>query len=194
MSTLSLEAVRQISVAQYHSMIENGILGSDDRLELLDGYLVDKIPNNPTHYGSIQLIEDALDRLLPAGSWCFRVQGPITLSKSEPEPDLVVAHGGRRDYLSRHPGPQDVLLLVEVADSTLKQDQTTKQEIYARASIGVYWIVNLVQNVVEVYTMPTGPQSEPVYRRREVYNRSDMIPLEFGGKVVANVPVADMLP
>lgn len=194
MSTLTLEAVRQISVAQYHSMIANGILGSDDRLELLEGYLVDKMPNNPLHIGTLQLLVAILRRLVPAGDWHLRIQAPITLSKSEPEPDIVMARGNEVEYLTRHPGAKDVMLLVEVADSSLNQDQTTKHEIYARAGIGIYWIVNLVQKVVEVYSMPSGPQTEPVYRHRDVYTRGDSLPLELEGKVLASIPVTEIFP
>jgi len=194
MSTLSIEAVSQISVAQYHSMIENGILGSDDRLELLDGYLVDKMPNNPLHASTIHLILSILGKIIPESDCHLRVQSPVTLSKSEPEPDIVLVRGTQRDYFRKHPQPADILVLIEVADSSLKQDQTTKHEIYARAGIGIYWIVNLVQKVVEVYTLPSGPQTEPVYRHRDVYTRADSLPLEIEGKVLASMPVSEILP
>lgn len=194
MSTLTIESVRQISVEQYHSMIENGILGTDDRLELLDGYLVDKMPNNPLHIGTLQLLVAILRRLVPPGDWHMRIQAPITLSKSEPEPDIVMVRGNEVEYLARHPDTKDVKLLIEVAESSLNQDQTTKQEIYARAGIDIYWIVNLVQKVVEVYSMPSGPQTEPVFRHRKVYTRSDSIPLEIDGKMLASITASEIFP
>lgn len=194
MSTLSLESLKRISVEQYHSMIESGILGSDNRLELLDGYLVDRKPNNPFHVNVLHELQMILWKLITGRDCYQRNQSPITLSRSEPEPDIVLARGMNRDFATKHPHPADILLLIEVADSSLKQDQTTKQEIYARDGISIYWIINLVQKVIEVYTLPSGPQTEPVYKRREVYSLQDAVPLEMEGKVIATIRVSDIFP
>src|SRR6266702_825880 len=110
-------ARERISVDEYHRMIDQGMF-DNRRVELLDGVVVEKMTHNPPHDGTIQLVEVALAPARPAG-WCVRIQSSVTLSTSEPEPDLCVAWGNQRTYLSRHPGPADIGLVVEVADSSL---------------------------------------------------------------------------
>jgi Uma2 family endonuclease len=184
-----LASLRRFSVAEYHKMIQTGILTTEDRVELLDGYVVLKMPQNPPHGGCIDLVTGALLPLLPPG-WFLRAQLPVTLSESEPEPDFAVVRGTRRSYLTRHPGPADVGLVIEVSDSTLDRDRGEKQRIYAAAGIVCYWIVNLVQGQVEVYTGPAGA----AYPRRDDYRPGDSMPLTLDGVVVASVPVVDLLP
>ena len=126
------EPPRPITVEQYHTMIDAGILTEDDPVELLDGILVEKMPKKSPHRVVTGLTRDAVDDVLPAG-WYVDSQEPITTSESEPEPDVYAARGKRRDYLGRHPGPGDVGFLVEVADSSLARDRGPKKRIYARA-------------------------------------------------------------
>jgi hypothetical protein len=123
-------------------LIQTGILTEGDAVELLEGYVVLKMPRNPPHDGAIQRLQRRLFRLLPAG-WDMRIQSDVTLSDSEPEPDLAVARGDDTTYGARHPGPADVGLIVEVADSTLATDRTDKGRLYARAGVVIYWVVNL---------------------------------------------------
>ena len=137
-------------------MIDVGILDEDDNVELLEGYVVLKMPRNPSHDGTIQIVAKRLSRLLPGG-WEPRIQSAFTLLDSEPEPDFVIARGNERTYLTRHPGPTDIGLVVEVANTTLADDCDDKGRIYAGDGIPVYWVVNLVDRVVEVYSNPTGP-------------------------------------
>ncbi len=134
-------------------MIRAGILTDDDPVELLDGWLVSKMPKNPPHCVVTRLIRQALERLVPA-AWYVDTQEPLTTADSEPEPDVVVVRGETRQYLDRHPGPEDVGLVVEVADTTLQRDRTSKKRLYARAGIPVYWIVNLPESRCEVYSEP----------------------------------------
>src|SRR5262249_52378201 len=135
--------IYRLSVAQYHAMIQHGILGPEDRVELIHGWLVPKMTKNPPHTVSTGLVLDALNRAAPLG-WHVRVQEPVTFAVSEPEPDNVLARGARRDYASRHPGPAEVGLVVEVADTSLDYDRDVKKPLYASAGVPVYWIVNLV--------------------------------------------------
>jgi len=143
----------QMSVEQYHAMIQAGILTEDDRLELLDGWLVPKMSKNPRHVLVLELLAQQLQALLPAG-WYLRRQEPITLPESEPEPDLCVVRGTPRTYLDHHPEPQDVGLVVEVADTTLAVDRGRKLSIYARAQLPEYWIINLARSCMDVYRHP----------------------------------------
>ena len=98
--------------------------------------------------------------------WYVRIQAPITLSDGEPEPDLALVRGDRRDYLQHHPGPGDVVLVVEVADTSLARDRGIKKQTYAHAGIPAYWIVNLLERQIEVYTEPSGAAATPDYAQR----------------------------
>jgi Uma2 family endonuclease len=183
----------RLSVDQYHEMTRTGILTEDDPVELLEGWLVTKMPKNPPHRLATQLTREALARILPPG-WYVDAQEPITLADSEPEPDIVVVRGDRRRYRDRHPGPQDVALVVEVADATLQRDRTLKKRLYAFADIPVYWIVNLLENQFEVYTEPSRSAEQPDYRQRQDYNLSDDIPLVIEGREVSRLAVRELLP
>ena len=183
----------RFSVAKYHKMIESGILTEDDNLELLDGYLVHKMTRNPPHDACLQLIQETLPGLFPAG-WCLRMQSAITLSRSEPEPDAAIVRGNARAYATHHPGPADIGLVIEVADSTLDSDRLDKGRIYAEAGIGCYWIVNLVDRQIEVYTLPSGATATPSFAQRQDYRMNDDVPLALDGTAVANVRVQDLMP
>jgi Uma2 family endonuclease len=183
----------RFTVDKYHEMIDKGILTDDDPVELLEGWLVTKMPKKPRHRLVTQLTGDVLNRLMMAG-WHVATQDPITLKNSEPEPDVSVIRGSKLDYQDRHPEPKDVSMLVEVADATLHRDRTTKKRIYAKEAIPVYWIVNLVENQIEVYTDPSGPTENPDYRKRQDYQIKDSVPLIIEGKEIAQVPVRELLP
>src|SRR5438128_2201088 len=116
----------RLSVAQYHEMIQAGILTADDPVELLEGWLVYKMPKNPPHRISVRLTQRALEAVVPAG-WYVDAQEPITLADSEPEPDVMIVRGDTRQYRNRHPGAADVALVVEVADTTLERDRGAKK-------------------------------------------------------------------
>src|SRR3954447_11323324 len=104
----------RFSVAEYHQMIDAGILTTNHKVELLDGWIVDKMTQNPPHVTVVTRLTRWLASILPEDEWTLRVQGPITLSTSEPEPDVVLARGPDSSYEKRHPGPKDVALLIEV--------------------------------------------------------------------------------
>lgn len=184
---------RQFTVAEYHNLIRIGVLTEDDNLELLEGYLVHKMSRNPPHDSTIQLILAALPGLLPVG-WTVRVQSAITLADSEPEPDLAVVRGGPRTYAARHPGPADFGIAIEVSDTTLAADRADKGRIFARNGLPEYWVVNLPDEQVEVYTDPRPGESPPRYATRTDYPRSAAVPLALDGVAVARIPVADLLP
>jgi Uma2 family endonuclease len=183
----------RFTVAQYHEMARAGILTEDDPVELLNGWVVVKMTKNPPHSVTTGLVRVALERIVPQG-WCVDPQEPITLSASEPEPDVTVIRGHRRDYLDRHPNAAEVGLVVEVADASLDRDQVFKKSLYAEAGIAVYWVVNLVERRVEVYTEPSGPGRSPDYRSRRDYAPSDEMPLLLDAREVGRIPVRDLLP
>lgn len=183
----------RISVARYHEMIAAGMLTENDRLELLEGFIVEKMTVNPPHAFVTETLRDHLGNLNAEGFF-VNAQQPITMEESEPEPDVVVVWGERRNFRLRHPGPEDVTLIIEVADSTLHQDQTWKKRIYARAGIPVYWIVNLNDRHIEVYSQPSGPTSNPTYHRLATYYETDAIPVILSGTEITRLPVRNLLP
>ncbi len=187
------EPVRRLTVDEYHQMIRAGILKEDDPFELLEGWLVPKMTRNPPHDLALGLTEDEITPLLPAG-WFRRGQSAVTTADSEPEPDIGIVRGPRRRFAQHHPGPEDMALVVEVADSSLQRDRTTKGRLYARAGIPVYWIVNIPDSQVEVYTGPTGPVDAPAYRQRQDYGLADSAPLVLDGQQVGQIPVRNLLP
>ena len=145
---------RRFSVEEYHRMIEAEILSENDRVQLVDGWIIEMPPIGPEHCTSTSLVGTALDDALPDG-WIVRRQDPITLATGEPEPDVVVARGTVRDYARRHPTSVDIALLVEVSDATLNFDRVEKLSTYAAAGIVEYWIVNLVDRQIEVLSRST---------------------------------------
>ncbi len=192
--TYGLDAsIARFSVARYQRMIETGILTTEDKVELLENYVVLKMPRNPPHDGTIQIVEEALAPRIPR-DWRLRIQLTVVVSDSQPEPDFAVVRGTARSYLSRHPEPSDVGMVVEVADSSLLRDRGDKTRIYARAGIAVYWIVNLVDRRIEVYSQPSGSVAVPSYSSFQVYRPGDAVPLVLDGVAVDSIPVAELLP
>lgn len=163
-------------------MIEMGFFAEDERVELIGGVLHRMSPRGPRHGGSLKRLLGAFIEQL--GSQVeFSVQDPITVPSvaSEPEPDLVLAKPRESGYFDRHPLPEEVLLLVEVADSSLEEDRRVKLPLYAAAGIEDYWIVNLVNNQVEVYREPEVLEDgTAIYHQQTVHKAGDTIaPLRF---------------
>ena len=185
--------LRRFTVDEYHAMARNGILTEDDAVELLEGWLVHKMTKNPPHTATTRYTRAALEKCLPPG-YFVDSQEPITLSDSEPEPDVFIIRGTLDDYTRTHPHVQDVVLVVEVADSSLEQDRSTKKRVYACDGVAVYWIANLVDAQIEVYTQPSGPVRSPDYGSKLVYHRGDAIPVVIDGTIIDTINVAELLP
>lgn len=178
---------------EYEQLVEKGILATGDRLELIDGWLVVAEPQSATHYTAIKLAESALAHAFGDG-WHTRSQAPIALDEtSEPEPDVAVVRGDLRTYATAHPA--DPVLVVEIALTSLALDREHKASLYARAGRPEYWILNLVDRVLEVYRDPAPSPSAPYgwdYRTREILGPADGVrPL---GAPAARVVVGDLLP
>ena len=187
------DLILRLRIDQYHGMIQSGILTDDDFVELLEGWLVFKMSKNPPHRATTRLVRTALENILPPG-WYVDSQEPITLSNSEPEPDIVVVRGDTRQYLDRHPGAEDIAMVIEVSDTTLQRDRTIKKRIYARAGIAIYWIVNLVEEQVEVYSQPIVDVEQPDYSQRLDFGRSAVIPIMIAGREICAIAVNSLLP
>jgi hypothetical protein len=185
-------AVHRFSVDDYHKMIATGLISENDRVELIHGWIVAKMGINPPHNNGVTALMELL-LALQIPNTTVRVQQPITTADSEPEPDVVLAAGLRPTFKTRNPRPSEVLLLVEVAESSLQEDQTTKLALYAGAKVAEYWIVNLVDRRVEVYTQPKGGKS-PTYKARADHGPDDSVPVVIGGKRVGTIAVKELLP
>jgi len=138
---------RRMTVDEFERLEES--LG-DERVELIDGRVIGRGDMKPAHVLATGLVKQAVEPRLPSG-WFIRKDEPVRIPEfNEPFPDLAVVHGDLRTYANRHPGPQDVALLIEVSDTTLAKDRGEKCENYGRACIPLYWIVNLVDQQIEV--------------------------------------------
>ncbi|MBI5757033.1 MAG: Uma2 family endonuclease [Planctomycetales bacterium] len=191
----------QLNLDQYHEMIRDGILPEGSPIELIDGFLIHKdrgtkdskpIGHGPRHALVVKQLQELLSGIANAGRWHLSVQLPVTLTNfSEPEPDLAVIRGRPADYATRHPGPGDILLAIEVADTSLTYDRTTKLKLYASVGIPQYWIVNLRDNVVEVFEDPR--PTEIKYFRQDVSARNASVWLRCPGEEAVAVAVSEIL-
>jgi Uma2 family endonuclease len=190
-----------VTADQYQQMIETGILHDGDPVELLDGLLAPKDRSAcgetlKTHHPRHALLIKRLQRLLSAASdaaGChLQSQFPVSLSSnSVPEPDIAVVHGNEDDYGLRHPGPEDLLLVVEVADSSLATDRSTKQRLYAMAGIPRYWIVNLVDIQIEVSESPE--PSSGKYLQQTIWTSGQKFRWDASPSRSLEIIVADLL-
>ncbi len=155
---------RRFTVHEYHRMGQAGILGEDDRLELLDGEIVEMAPIGSRHQAAVDRLTSLFFNRV-GGAAVVRVQGPVRLGEdSEPEPDLLLLRKRADFYASAHPGPEDVLLLVEVSDTSAEYDREVKLPLYARHGIAEVWLVGLQTGEVEVYRAPTAQGYQEVSR------------------------------
>ncbi|MBI3392732.1 MAG: Uma2 family endonuclease [Nitrospirae bacterium] len=190
MATATVQT-RRFSRKEYDRMVEAGIFGPGERLELVEGEIVRMTPQGSVHATGIQLAQETLGTLFRAG-FLVRVQMPLALgSVSEPEPDIAVVPGSPRDFRQTHPAM--AALIVEVSDSTLAFDRQTKGRLYAEAGIPEYWIVNLIDGKLEVYREPTAPAKGTAYYREILtLGPSNIVsPLAAPG---SSIRVADLLP
>ena len=153
---MSVQAPRRLfTVDEFHQMAEAAIFGEDDRLELLAGEIVEMTPIGSRHAACVSRLNRWLGQHLGEG-FIVRVQDPVRLDyRSEPQPDLAVVKARPDFYRDAHPGPPDVLLVIEVADTSAEIDRVEKVPLYARAGIPEVWVVDLSTGQIEVYRTPT---------------------------------------
>ena len=177
-----------LALEQYHAMIDAGIIGEDEHVELLNGLLTRSMSVNPPHAAALRRTARWLRAALAGQALEVFEEDPITLPPdSEPEPDIAVVDARADDYAGQHPGPDDIHLLVEVADDSLRRDRLVKLPLYAGAGIREYWIVNLRERQLEVYTdpLPARPAVEraPSYADIVVYASGDRLRHPLYGEV-----------
>jgi Uma2 family endonuclease len=183
--------IARFSVEQYHRMIQSGAFSEHDRLELIEGWVVTQMAKGPGHEYSAGRLDELVRERLPPG-WHARNQAPITLARSEPEPDLTVARGSREDYRDHHPSAADIALVVEVSDTSLAADRL-KGRTYGDAGISEYWIVNLLDRSIEVYTKPARSRDYG-YESRAVLGEGEEVSLVVDGQLRGALRVGSLLP
>ena len=189
-SPVAPPAVHRVTVDEYERIIAAGALENPGRIELIDGYMVDKMGKNAEHGYATKQVVKMFDVRLPPG-WTWRKEEPVRIPHfDEPEPDVAIVRGSDADYQHRIPTVGDVGLLVEVSGSTLIQDRGKKSTAYAVGGISVYWIVNLVDRQVEVYTRPT----KNGFKSRKDYLPGQLVPVTIDGRKLQPVAVDDLLP
>lgn len=177
----------RFSVAEYYAMAEAGILGEDDRVELLEGEVVQMVPIGSQHNAVVDRIAKFLWSQIGDDA-IARIQGSIRLDQhSEPQPDIALLRYRPDFYADAHPGPSDILLLIEVMQTSADYDRTVKAPLYARSGILELWLVDLEADVIEVLCSPREGQ----YRERALRKRGETI--ELSGEVNLQVQVGDLL-
>jgi Uma2 family endonuclease len=188
-----VDRARRFTVEEYHRLGAAGILGPKDRCELIRGFILEKPVTNPPHTKSSRRLVTWLVPVFAGPDWVVGLQQPITLADSEPEPDFYAATGPESKYDTRQPRPKDVVLVVEVSDTSIGFDRGAKLALYAENKIAQYWIIDVNARRVEVYTDPRGGKS-PGYRTRAEYAAGDDVPVAVAGRTLGSIPTAELLP
>ena len=170
--------IHRFTVQQYHLLGETGVLTPEDRVELLEGWIVEKMNQKPAHGFAVRYLNNCLNSVL-SGAWLVQCQLPITTDRSEPEPDLAVVRGVHTDYRERHPSGNDCELVIEVADTSVMKDRA-KASIYARSGVREYWIVNLIENQLEVYSDSDGT----AYKESKLFQANETIETAIGQRTI----------
>lgn len=177
----------RFSVAEYYAMAEAGIFGEDDRVELLEGEVVQMVPIGSKHNGVVNRLNRVLSTTVGDRA-IVQIQGAVRIDDlSESQPDVALLRNRPDFYADAHPGPSDILLLIEVMQTSADYDRTVKAPLYARSDIAELWLVNLEADVIQVLCSPREGQ----YRERELRKRGEVI--ELSGEVNLQVQVADVL-
>jgi len=162
---------KTFDVHAYYKMVEMGIIQEQERVELIHGEIINMSPINSRHAGIINKLNELLVRRLH-GKAIVSIQNPLRLDEyNQPEPDVVVSTFRENHYMDQHPGKDDVLLIIEVADTSLGYDREVKAALYASAGIPEYWIINLKVNMIEVYRNPR----HNYYTSKHLYEKGDII-------------------
>jgi Uma2 family endonuclease len=161
---------RFFNVEEYYRMAEAGVLTPNDHVELIEGEIIEMSPIGGPHAACVRKLGALLARLL-ADSAILSIQNPVAINGySEPQPDIAILKA-RDDFYSTHPTPDDVLVIIEVADTSVEYDRNVKMPLYARAAIPEAWLVNLPKGVIEIYTQPVGG----LYQRCQIFKKGQAI-------------------
>lgn len=179
---------RHFSVAEYHRMVQIGILGEDERIELIGGRILKMPPIGSQHAAYVSFLNRKLRAV--EETVIIRIQDPIILDdETEPQPDVAVVKFKANAYADSHPHAEDILLLMEVSDTSLEEDRLIKLPRYAESEIPEVWIFNLIENIVEVYREPlTLANGIPGYRRRTDFGVGESLSPEAFPNLEIEIP------
>jgi hypothetical protein len=181
----------RLSVEKYNQMAQLGVLTKVDRIELIEGLMVEKIKKSAHHLTTTWMIQRALRDAFPEG-WLVVTDSPVILARSELEPDVMLLRGRVEDYFGRKPNPADVALVVEVSDSSYADDRA-RLVLYSEAAVPVYWIANIPAGRIEVYSDPARIGDSFGYLSRRDHGRDDKISLDIKGQAVVWLAVRNLL-
>lgn len=182
--------VAKMTVPEYLSLVDEGFFGSR-RVELWEGWVIDRMTHGSLPATLIMVLAEWLSERRPKDV-AIRTQIPLQLADSCPEPDVAVVRGKTRDFEKRHPVAPEVLLIIEVADSTVDDDRAIKGRMYASAGIKEYWIVNCEDRQVEVYTEPQSVTEPPGYQRLTKFAAGQLIPVRIGADHLGDLSVSEL--
>jgi Putative restriction endonuclease len=188
-----LAASEKITVDEYRRQAALGKFGIEKGVELLEGKIVPKARQTLRHEGALEKIEEVLGKMLPEG-WHLRIAQPLLAIDSLPEPDVAVASDTLDEDPTALPRQNQVPLVIEVAEGSLAADRRLKGRVYARAGILNYWVLNLIDRQLEVFTTPSGPVAMPGYHEQRIYRAEEKISLVIGLDDLGTVRVADIIP
>jgi hypothetical protein len=184
---------KPITIEEYRCGLAQGEFGPPGSVELLEGRVVAKARQSLRHDGAVEKIREALAKLVPGG-WHLRMAQEILTPDSQPEPDVVILADALDSHTSRLPRGEEIALIVEAADASLALDRRLKGRVYARAGIANYWILNLVDGQLEVYSNPSGPVQMPGFHEHRIHRGDGEVSLVIGLDDLGMVRVADMIP
>jgi Uma2 family endonuclease len=177
---MTITTAKRFTLAEYHQLAELGFFGEDDRVELIKGEISEMVAKGKSHSTLNRRLIRELSKLLDTRA-TLQNQDPVILpNDSEPEPDIAILNNRADDYLDAHPSPTDILLVIEIVDSSFKYDQEVKLSLYAEAGISDYWIFNLVENCLELYSQPYQDlQGKFGYRKKVIFLPNESVNLPF---------------
>lgn len=185
--------IERLSVEEYQRILAAGVLNEDRRVEFLEGIIVRKASSSLRHDGAVEKLIAVISELLPQG-WVATPHCPIAMRESQPEPDLAVVASRLQDAGGPCPKATDAALVVEVADNSLPYDRRSKARIYARAGIAYYWVLNLLDRQLEVFSNPSGLVPMPGYHEQRTYRTDDRVNLVIGLDNLGSIRVDDVIP
>jgi Uma2 family endonuclease len=174
----------EFSVDAYERLVDLGVLTKNDHVELIEGVIIQMSPIGYGHNFALSVLIKALVLMLK-DDWCVRAQSTLQLDKTEPEPDLAILRGVPEKYSARHPNEHDVGLLIEISDSSLTKDRKVKGVIYAQYGLPEYWIVNLIEEHVEIYKR--NPNQKNQYLPPVLVGKDQVLTVELDGKVYGQI-------
>ncbi len=193
-SNLNGTSRRRFTTSEYRLMAEAGVFRHDEKTELIWGEVHTMLPTGRPHWVRVAELAMRLSKLLPASDWCVVPQSSIEVQDSMPEPDIVVLRGNGRLFLTREPKVYELALVIEVSDSSLQFDRGEKLSLYASAGVMHYWVVNLRDKQIEVYSSPE-PASGKIparYGTLKTLRQDDCATHEFESDLVFSIAVRDL--